>query len=237
MQITYFFLLFIIYSFIGWLYESIICSLSKYHKLINRGCLTGPYCPIYGTGAIVNIILLQNVNNIFGIFIVAALTSVVIEYGTSYTMEKLFEARWWDYSEYPLNINGRVCFHVMLIFGAGNVLLLKVVHPEILKLVNHLSSSILYSISLILMVLFLIDLVLTVIGLSQFTLKLKVIYNDFHNKKLNSVIHKEELTKLIKEDIKILKKHYIRILYAFPKFKSKRFEKILKRLKAMLDEM
>lgn len=237
MPITYFFLLFIIYSFIGWFYESTICSLSKYHKLINRGCLTGPYCPIYGTGAIVNIILLQNVNSILGIFVVAALTSVVIEYVTSYTMEKLFEARWWDYSHYRLNINGRVCFRVMVIFGVGNVLLLKVIHPEISKLVNHLSSNMIYSISLLLMILFITDLVLTTIGLTQFTSKLKLIYSELYHKRNNSVISKEELTKVIKENIKMLKKRYTRILHAFPRFKSKRFGKILKRLKDMLDEM
>ena len=93
------FLWLMIYSIIGWVYESTICSIG-HRKLINRGFLNGPYCPIYGTGAV--LVLL---------FFAGALVTCSLEYLTSWLMEKLFHARWWDYSKRKFNIGGRVCLN------------------------------------------------------------------------------------------------------------------------------
>ena len=108
-----YFLWLMIYSIIGWIYESTLCSITN-KKLINRGFLNGPYCPIYGSGAILVILILGRIKNPVLLFFLGALVTCSLEYLTSYVMEKLFHARWWDYSQRKFNINGRVC-----LIGAG----------------------------------------------------------------------------------------------------------------------
>jgi len=88
---------FFLYSAIGWIYESILCSVSE-KRWINRGFLNGPYCPIYGFGAILNILILDETRNIVILFYFGAVTACTLEYFTSWLLEKLFQARWWDYS-------------------------------------------------------------------------------------------------------------------------------------------
>ena len=94
-----YFLWFVIYSAAGWLYESTICSQIKYHKFINRGYLRGPWIPIYGAGAVLNYWLIGWIGNVPAIFAAAMFTSGVVEYITSYAMERMFHKRWWDYTD------------------------------------------------------------------------------------------------------------------------------------------
>ena len=98
---------FIIYSVIGWAYESLLCSVIE-RRLINRGFLNGPYCPIYGFGALLDIICLNSFSDPLEIFFLGALLNCTLEYWTSFFMEKMFNGRWWDYSDKKFNINGRV---------------------------------------------------------------------------------------------------------------------------------
>jgi uncharacterized membrane protein len=131
---------FIIYSFIGWLYESTVCSIPKYKTVINRGFLYGPYLPIYGIGAVINILILQNIENVFAIFTIAVLASTILEYVTAFVLENLFKQRWWDYSQFPFNVHGRICFYASFVFGGAVTLLIKVVHPLVsyyIMLCNH----------------------------------------------------------------------------------------------------
>ena len=113
MRISHYIVLFVIYSFLGWFYESFICSKIFQKKFINRGFLLGPYCPIYGTGAVLCNIVFSTPqdSNVFVIFISCAVGACIIEYITSYIMEKLFNTRWWDYSKLPFNLNGRICLY------------------------------------------------------------------------------------------------------------------------------
>ena len=105
----YYFLLFIIYSFLGWCIESIYCMIEQ-RKVVSRGFLIGPYCPIYGWGALIMIFTLQRyLNDPIVLFVMGALVASVIEYITSLVMEKIFHARWWDYSHMKFNVNGRIC--------------------------------------------------------------------------------------------------------------------------------
>ena len=98
-------LLFFIYSNAGWLME-VIGKLIEKKKFINRGFLIGPYCPIYGHGAILITILLEKyTNDPIALFIMGVVICSILEYLTSYFMEKIFHARWWDYSRYKFNIN------------------------------------------------------------------------------------------------------------------------------------
>ena len=90
------FLLFLIYSFCGWIWESVFCSLWSRHKLINRGFLNGPYCPIYGYGALLDLIVLGHITDPLLLFLLSGTLSCLLEYLTSVGMEALFHARWWD---------------------------------------------------------------------------------------------------------------------------------------------
>ena len=119
------FLWLMIYSIIGWVYESTICSIG-HRKLINRGFLNGPYCPIYGTGAVLVLLVLGRIQNPVLLFFAGAVVTCSLEYLTSWLMEKLFHARWWDYSKRKFNIDGRVCLIGAVVFGAFSVVLVLV---------------------------------------------------------------------------------------------------------------
>jgi Predicted membrane protein len=121
---------FVIYSILGWVYETILCSV-KQKRFINRGFLNGPYCPIYGCGAVLDILLLGKITNPVLLFLAAALLTGVLEYFTSFTMEKLFHARWWDYSDKKFNINGRVYLTGVIAFGIFSLVLILFLHPAV----------------------------------------------------------------------------------------------------------
>lgn len=97
--LEHYFLWFLFYSFVGWMYESILVSCQQ-HRLVNRGFLNGPLCPIYGTGAILGVAILGNVHNPIIIFLISMVGATILEYTTSWVMEQLFHARWWDYSNF-----------------------------------------------------------------------------------------------------------------------------------------
>lgn len=101
---------FFVYSFLGWLWESTVCSLYNEKQLINRGFLVGPLCPIYGAGALCCYFALYHVQNPVAVFVLSALLCCALEYLVSYTMEKIFHTRWWDYSDFPfIKWAGFVC--------------------------------------------------------------------------------------------------------------------------------
>ena len=101
------FLYFIIYSFLGWAIESAYVSVLQ-RRLINRGFLNGPLCPIYGTGAMLITIILGRFTDVPTVFVFGIAITTVLEYIVGFLLEKLFSARWWDYSSHRFNINGRV---------------------------------------------------------------------------------------------------------------------------------
>ena len=158
------FLWLMIYSIIGWVYESTICSIGQ-RKLINRGFLNGPYCPIYGTGAVLVLLVLGRIQNPVLLFFAGAVLTCSLEYLTSWLMEKLFHARWWDYSKRKFNIGGRVCLIGAVVFGAFSVVLILVLHPWVKSLTDRLTDMALTWICAILLVGIVSDLIVTVKGL------------------------------------------------------------------------
>ena len=116
-DIKIYFLLFIIYAIIGWCME-VICKLIQYKKFVDRGFLIGPYCPIYGVGALlITLFLNKYTQDPVVLFVMAVVVCGVLEYLTSYFMEKIYHARWWDYSSKKFNINGRICLSNLIAFG------------------------------------------------------------------------------------------------------------------------
>lgn len=203
--VKFYFSLFIFYSFIGWTIE-VVWNLFTDKKLVNRGFLIGPYCPIYGVGCLLLILLLGRFKSEPVIlFFMSIIVCSVLEYSTSYIMEKLFKARWWDYSEYPLNLNGRICAATLVPFGILGVLVVYYLNPFVSKFVPF--NDIFFYITLVLFVL-------------DFGISFGIIEN---MKGTITVITKdstEEITKMVKE--KILSKSFLhkRLLRAFPSFMS-----------------
>lgn len=131
------FLIFMTYAFGGWAMEVII-SLLQRRKLVNRGFLVGPICPIYGVGALLLSLVVSSDESPLAIFCVAVVGSAVLEYSVSYIMEKLFRVRWWDYTDQPFNLNGRICAESVLAFGVIGVLILKIINPALLALYSSM---------------------------------------------------------------------------------------------------
>lgn len=171
----------IFYAFIGWLYESTIFSLAEQGKFMNRGCFIGPYCPIYAVVPLLNLYLLQGIESPFRIFLLSALTCCMVEYVTSYALEKLFHARYWDYSYYPLNINGRISVISGAFFGVAILLMIKGLHPWTLSWVLLIPDRVRYYVSIVIWVVFLCDAAFTTISMCNLNRKCKEIYDAWDN--------------------------------------------------------
>ena len=145
-------LLFFLYSFLGWCLE-VLCKLVSEKKFVNRGFLIGPYCPIYGYGAILMSVLLQKyLDDPFTLFIMIVLICSVLEYFTSFFLEKIFHTRWWDYSHNKFNINGRICLETMIPFGILGLAIIYVLNPFFYNLLSYIPQKITNIISIIYLV-------------------------------------------------------------------------------------
>lgn len=157
LDIRIYFLLFMIYSVIGWCME-VTCKLIQYKRFINRGFLIGPYCPIYGYGAILITILLRKyIYDPWVLFVMAILVCGTLEYLTSFFMEKIFKARWWDYSQRKFNLNGRVCFGTIIPFGILGLFIMYVSNPFLLEKLELIPEVWLNWISGILFTIYIVD--------------------------------------------------------------------------------
>ena len=163
-------LLFFAYSLLGWCIE-VTLKYIQFHRFINRGFLTGPICPIYGSGAaLITLIVgsLSRVESGYGTtFALSFLICGTVEYLTSYYMEKRFHARWWDYSQKPMNLHGRVWIGNLVLFGLGGVAIIHIINPLIYRALNAFSLSAKTYVACILVAICSADFILT-----HFVLKL-----------------------------------------------------------------
>lgn len=161
-------LLFFIYAFIGWLWETVYCSL-KAGKFVYRGFLIGPYCPIYGFGILGVLYFLDPFKqNIVLLYILSTILVTILEYLTSYGLEKLFHASWWDYKDVPMNLNGRVALPVSLFWGIGCVLIVRVIHPKVILFEGFLAKHFGLVLPIILLIMITSDLIYTLINMQAF---------------------------------------------------------------------
>lgn len=157
MIISKYFLLFVFYSFLGWLME-VTQGYVRHKKFVNRGFLIGPYCPIYGYGAISMTLLLKGyANDPIVLFVMAIVICSILEYTTSFVMEKLFKIRWWDYSNRKFNINGRICLETMIPFGILGCLMIYFVNPFMFAIIDMIPSNLINIIVVILFIIYLVD--------------------------------------------------------------------------------
>ena len=163
-----YFIMFIIFSVAGWMMECTLGVIEK-HKFVNRGFLIGPYCPIYGVGVVSGTLLLTRFSdNIVLLFFLATIVCGSLEYLTSYLMEKIFKARWWDYTRRKFNINGRICLETLIPFGIISVLILSFVNPWILEKLYMIPKNALNWLVIILAIVFIVDCVISFNIISRF---------------------------------------------------------------------
>ena len=152
-------LLFFIYSILGWIMETVKGVITT-KKLVNRGFLIGPYCPIYGAGCcLLTAFLSKYVDDIPIMFFMSMIICGSLEYFTSYIMEKIFKARWWDYHNRKFNINGRICLETLVPFGIAGVIFIKYVNSFFLQLLNFVAVKwVLLTLSIIFVIDFIFSL-------------------------------------------------------------------------------
>lgn len=150
-------LYFFFYSFVGWIWESCYVSVCT-RRLTNRGFLTGPMLPIYGSGAVVMLCATYPVQSSdIGIFLLGLIAATVLEYVTGVIMEALFQVRYWDYSDKKFNLQGHICLSSSLAWGVFTLLLIRVVHPRISALLEKIPQNVCFGALVVITIVFAID--------------------------------------------------------------------------------
>lgn len=218
-----FFLWFLFYSVVGWSWETILCSVRE-RRFVNRGFLNGPYCPIYGWGACLDVLVLGSLKQWWLIFILSVILTGVLEYATSFVMEKLFHARWWDYSNRKFNINGRVCLLGMFVFGVFSVLLLLFLHPAVSRVTELIPATVKHVLFAVTAAGFLADNIITFVGIGGLANKVKALaasikdrYDRYAEENLRKTASDAALRDFARRDLNAQER---RIIHAFPKLRS-----------------
>lgn len=248
LQIFKLLLYFIIYSFLGWVVESIFKTILE-KKWVNSGFLYGPFCPIYGFGAgIMMIVLKPFEENIVVLFFAAFFILSIWEYIAGWLLEKKFNTKYWDYTDNFLNINGRVCLLNSTFWGILGVVFTKIIHPYTSIFINSLNNQTIIIIDIILAVLMAIDAIITTINIKSFDSSMQSIkelgeaikekVNEIKEINKNPQNHSEEKIRSHEKIIEELKKkqailkiklykQMTRLKLAFPKIKSESISKFL----------
>lgn len=210
------FIYFMIYSFLGWVIETIYCSLAE-KRYVPRGFLNGPLTPIYGFGAIGLIFLLQDIKTVSLVFLSGVVATSFLEYVASYLLELIFDMHWWDYSGDKYNLNGRIKLKNSILFGILSIILMYFIHPLVINLLSMLSYFNKQVLSVTLFIAITIDTVITVSSI--FNLKTTAL-----EYKIKNFSEEARLT---------LKNGYIhkRLLKTFPRLAYKKDFEVIDRLR------
>ena len=209
-----YFLLFMSYAILGWCME-VTCKLIEKKKFINRGFLIGPYCAIYGWGAVaITILLSRYMSDPIVLFIMAIVICSILEYFTSYFMEKKYHARWWDYSSKKFNINGRICLETMIPFGILGVAIMYVTNPLLFSLFEKIPEMALHIISAVLLIGFLIDNIISSNVIESINVEGNKLIKD----------NTEEITDKVKQILTQKSWLHRRLINAFPELKDIRIK-------------
>lgn len=226
--IAEYFLLFIIYSFCGWCMETTIISIQN-KRFVNRGFLIGPYCPIYGWGAVcITLFLSRFSHNVVLFFAMTILVCGVLEYLTSYAMEKLFKARWWDYSDQKFNLNGRICLKNLAAFGVLGLLVIYVLNPFFLNLIGKLNTNSLKWLAIGLASFFVIDSIISFIVIFGF----RKVTNTVNSERRED--NTEQITKMVRELFSQKSFLHRRFINAYPKLEAIKIK--IKEIKEKIDD-
>ena len=222
--IEIYFLLFISYAFLGWCME-VTCKFIQYKKFINRGFLIGPYCPIYGWGALaITILLKRYMEDPLVLFVMSTIICSIIEYLTSYFMEKKYHARWWDYSNKKFNINGRICLETLIPFGILGVAIMYGTNPILFKLYNQIPQLVINILTVILFIGFIVDNIISSNIISSINVEENKLIKD----------NTEEITEKIKQVLRQKSWLHRRLINAYPGLKDIKVK--IKKVEQKIDE-
>lgn len=222
--IEIYFLLFISYAFLGWCME-VTCKFIQYKKFINRGFLIGPYCPIYGWGALaITILLKRYMEDPLVLFVMSTLICSIIEYLTSYFMEKKYHARWWDYRNKKFNINGRICLETLIPFGILGVAIMYGTNPILFKLYNQIPQLVINILTVILFIGFIVDNIISSNIISSINVEGNKLIKD----------NTEEITEKIKQVLRQKSWLHRRLINAYPGLKDIKVK--IKKVEQKIDE-
>lgn len=160
---------FVIYSFLGFVVETIFGMLTKGVIESRKSCFYGPFCCIYGLGAAIMIPGLKKFKRSnWTLFIAGAIEGSVIEYVVGWIGEVIFQIKWWDYSNMPFNIHGRICILFSVFWGLLALVLIRLINPYIEILIDKIPKKIFNVTTIILTIFLLFDLLFTSFGLKVF---------------------------------------------------------------------
>ena len=166
---------FITYAFLGWVVEVAFYAVSE-GRVVNRGFLNGPICPVYGWGVIVVLAVLHIAGGIFGIdtdigtanvivlFFIGMVFATLTELIAGFLLDRLFHARWWDYSREKFNFKGYICLRFSIIWGLIIAFVLRVIHPGIQSIVGLIPAGIGLIVLIIIYIVFVTDIILTTLA-------------------------------------------------------------------------
>ena len=240
---------FLIYSMIGWALESIYRSICE-NKIVDSGFLNGPYCPIYGIGAVVIIYTINRFSIIKENLIILFLGSMVIftiwELLVGILLEKIFKTKYWDYSQCKFNFKGRICLTNSIYWGILGILVIKFIHPFIQNILSIVKISIgntFYILIYILLIVFVIDTVKSIFKvktlkqvinkIEDLNIEIKQKMNQISNNRKQKVDFEElseKMDKLIVRRNKMMLSAYnnfLRLKIAFPAIDIKEVAEIL----------
>ena len=132
---------FIIYSVLGWFVESAYMSFCN-HRLTNRGFAKGPFCPIYGFGAVIGYLVLNPLSGHYvTLYLTGAFLATTFEYLVGIMMQKLLGEVWWDYTEKPMNYKGIICFESTIAWGFYAIIITMFLHERVLHLIDAMDMA------------------------------------------------------------------------------------------------
>jgi uncharacterized membrane protein len=240
---------FIVYSFLGWVLESVVKTvISK--KFVNSGFLIGPFCPIYGFGAIIMYLFLEQVSGKpILTFILGFVVLSVWEYLVGAYLEKVFNTKYWDYSENKYNIRGRVCLKNSLFWGFLSVVFIDFIHPQIASQIERLDFNVLKWTVIAIVVYLIIDMIISTISIISIkdqlakvqllneSIKDKLEIIKQKGKGLKDIELQETIEALNKQRTRIILKTYRnvhRLKRAFPTMRSEIINAFLKERKELI---
>lgn len=209
-EIKLYILIFFIYAIAGWIMETTTISIRN-KKFVNRGFLVGPVCPIYGYGVVlVSVLLKKYQEDIVATFCMSIIICGLLEYFTSFFMEKIFKARWWDYSQKKFNINGRICLENLVLFGIASCIIVYIVNPFIIGKINLIPQNIQSLIIILLLLIHVVDNIISykiILNLKQVSKEVKDNTIEI-SEKVRKIIHNKSI-------------FHRRLVDAFPNIKDK----------------
>ncbi len=233
---------FAFYSIVGWILECIYCSIGQ-RKVVNRGLLYGPWCPVYGFGAVALIVTLSPLTSYPLLFVpLSILVTSIIEFVTGWIFEQVLHMKLWDYTGKFLSIKGYVCLKNSLIWGVLSALFIWFIHPQVEKVYLHLGSDVTYYGSLVILLVFGVDFLVSLIQSVKMSEHLRVLEERLQearqaldrlkeaNDGQKALLEKraEELRRLADQRIEATVKRFRLHLKAFPTMSSKNYPTSLK---------